>query len=188
MWLFHRFFFTASNKRYDTYILFSFEIRTYTQASYEINYTNPRQKNIFKKANKSEMTWVCLLIVQCKMVYLNLLKKMIGSTWYFLYLTFHTAVVPVRAVCQAPLPCRLSTTRTVVKLFAFVQLPFAPGVAGGRQDEVICKFSNLPKNSKKWNYNDCQGKFHHFQSSWSLLSFSFCKIEKKLTTGNSLTP
>lgn len=103
---------------------------------------------------------------------------MIGSTWYFLYLTLHTAVVPVRAVYQAPLPCWLSTTRTFVKLFAFVQLPFAPGVAGGRQDEVICKFSILPKNSKKWNYNNCQGNFHHFQSSWSLLSFSFCKIEK----------
>lgn len=68
MWLFHRFLFTASNKRYDTYILFSFEIRTYTQASYKIICINPRQKNIFKKANKSEMTWVCLLIVQCKMV------------------------------------------------------------------------------------------------------------------------
>lgn len=103
---------------------------------------------------------------------------MIGSTWYLLYLTFHTVVVPVRAVCQALFPFRLSTTRTFVKLFAFVQLPFAPGVAGGRQDEVICNFSILPKNSKKWNYNDCQGNFHHFQSSWSLLSFSFCKIEK----------
>lgn len=105
-------------------------------------------------------------------------KRMIGSTWYLLYLTFHTAVVPVRAVCQALFPFRLSTTWTFVKLFAFVQLPFAPGVAGGRQDEVICNFSILPKNSKKWNYNDCQGNFHHFQGSWSLFSFSFCKIEK----------
>lgn len=100
---------------------------------------------------------------------------MIGSTWYLLYLTFHTAVVPVRAVCQALFPFSLATTRTFVKLFAFVQLPFAPGVAGGRQDEVISKFSSLPKNSKQWNYNDCQGNFHHFQGSWSLFS---CKIEK----------
>lgn len=136
-----------------------------------------RTKYFFKKGNNLEMT----LSADCNIFYLNF-YSMLRSTWNLLYFAFHTAVVLVGAVFKAPPPvsASLSTTRTIVILFAFVPLSKALGVAGVHHDKVICNFWILREYSRKWKYHDQQDKFHHFQGSWSLFScsFWFCRIEK----------
>lgn len=70
---------------------------------------------------------------------------MLRSTWHFLKFAFHTAVVLFGAVVKAPPPLQ----RTFVKLFAFVQLRAALGVAGVHHHKVIGNFSILRENSQK---------------------------------------
>lgn len=123
----------------------------------------------FKKKNKLEMSWVCLLIVRH---FIWFFHGMLRSTWCLLYLTFYTFVVLVSAVVQAPVLFGAWTTVAIVIRSAFVERIETPGIARGHHRKVVWSFSILRENSQNWNQCDKQDKFHHVLGSVSLFCCS----------------